>query len=294
MKKILLAYNPVSGHAAFKNKLDSVIENFQRRGIFLSVYRTRAEDNSAFADCVKIFQPEGIIAAGGDGTLHAVINLLMKSKIDLPVGIIGSGTSNDFATYLGINKNLEEYFDRIANFKTRRVDVGLVNGEKYFINVVSAGAFTAIAHEVNVKLKNFLGKPAYYIQGFKELTKFKAIIFNVTSNKVNFEFDAFLFIVLNSSAVAGLKNVADFAKVDDGELNLLAIKKCSTRKLFRITKNLFLGKGVDINDENIFHLQGKNFVITSANDLTSDIDGEIGAKLPIKIETVPNAVEIFV
>ena len=63
MKKILLVYNPVSGHAAFKNKLDSVIENFQRRGIFLSVYRTRAEDNSAFADCVKIFQPEGIIAA---------------------------------------------------------------------------------------------------------------------------------------------------------------------------------------------------------------------------------------
>ena len=67
MKKILLVYNPVSGHAAFRTRLDAVIENFQRRGIFLSVYRTQADDNSDFAECVKLSGADGIIAAGGDG-----------------------------------------------------------------------------------------------------------------------------------------------------------------------------------------------------------------------------------
>ena len=294
MKKLLLVYNPVSGHAAFKSRLDSIVEAFQQRGILLSLYRTRQEDNSNFAEIVRESRADGVISAGGDGTLHAVVNWIMASKIDLPVGIIGSGTSNDFATYLAINKNLEEYFDRIAKFQTRKVDVGLVNGEKFFINVVSAGAFTAIAHEVNVKLKNLLGKPAYYLQSLKELPNFKSATFKVDANGVNFEFEAFLFIILNSGTVAGMKKVADFAKIDDGELNLLAIKKCSPSQLLRISRNLFGGRGVNINDENIFSLQSSKFSISSTSDLTSDIDGEIGFKLPLTIETIPQALEVFI
>jgi len=163
MKKILLVYNPVSGHAAFKNQLDGMIENFQRHGICLSVYRTCAGDNSAFAECVKISQAEGIIAAGGDGTLHAVINWLKNFSLDLPVGIIGSGTSNDFAAHLNLSD--ENFFEVVASGRTRPVDLGLVNGKEYFINVASAGVFTNIAHEVDSHLKNFLGKSAYYLRG---------------------------------------------------------------------------------------------------------------------------------
>ncbi len=294
MKKLLLVYNPVSGHAAFKSKLDSIIEAFQRRKILLSMYRTRRDDNSNFADCVNESHVDGIISAGGDGTLHAVVNWLMKSKIDLPIGIIGSGTSNDFATYLGINENTESYFDRIAAGNTRKVDIGVVNEEEYFINVASAGAMTAIAHEVNVKLKNAFGKLAYYIQGLGELPKFKSIKIQVAANGVNFEFDAFLFIVLNSGTVAGLKKVADFASIDDGKLDFLAVKKCSPAKLIKITRSLFSGKGVNVKDENIFHLQAKKFFISSKTDLTSDIDGEIGSPLPIEIDTIPKALNFFV
>lgn len=294
MKKFLLVYNPVSGHAAFKSKLDDIIEQFQRRNILLTMYRTHKEDNSDFVDYINESHADGIISAGGDGTLNLTVNLMLQSKIDLPLAIIGSGTSNDFATHLGINKNLDEYFERIANFNTRRIDIGLVNESKYFVNVVSAGSMTAIAHEVNVKLKNFLGKPAYYLQGLKELPHFKSKHFNVESNNVNFEFDAFLFLVLNSSNVASMKNISDAVQIDDGELNLFAIKKCSTHKLLKLSRDIFRGKGVDIHNENIFHLQAKSFKISSDKDLTSDIDGEIGFKLPIKIDTLHNAVELFV
>ena len=290
MKKILLAYNPVSGHAAFKNKLDSVIENFQRRGIFLSVYRTRAEDNSAFAECVKIFQPEGILAAGGDGTLHAVINWLKKNSLDLPVGVIGSGTSNDFAAHLNLDD--EKIFDAVAAGRTRPVDLGLVNGKEYFINVASAGVFTSIAHEVNSRLKNFLGKSAYYLRGLGELKNFKTVPLEISADGENFSVAAFLFLVLNSPSVAGFKKISDTARIDDGKLDLLVLKKNSPSSLIPLAKKILAGESVQ-RDENIFSVQAATFEINTSAELVSDLDGEVGDTLPLTIETVRHAINFF-
>ena len=290
LKKILLVYNPVSGHAAFKNKLDAVIENFQRRGIFLSVYRTQADDNSAFADCLKFSGAEGVIAAGGDGTLHAVINWLKKISADLPVGVIGSGTSNDFAAHL--NMDDEKIFDAVAQGRTRPVDLGLVNGKDFFINVASAGVFTSIAHEVNSRLKNFLGKSAYYLRGLGELKNFKTVPLDITADGENFSADAFLFLVLNSPSVAGFKKISDAAQIDDGKLDLLLLKKNSPGSLITLAKKILAGETVN-RDENIFSLQAATFEIKSSAALTSDLDGEVGDALPLKIETVRHALNFF-
>ena len=290
MQKIFLVYNPVSGHAAFKNKLDTVIENFQRRGILLSIYRTQADDNSAFAECLKISGAKGIIAAGGDGTLHAVINWLKKNSINLPVGVIGSGTSNDFAAHLNIDD--EKIFDAVAEGRTRSVDLGLVNGKEYFINVASAGVFTSIAHEVDSRLKNFFGKSAYYLRGFGELKNFKAVPLEISADEENFSVDAFLFLVLNSPSVAGFKKISDTALIDDGKLDLLALKKCSPSALINLAKKILAGESIQ-GDENIFSLQAKTLEIKSSIELTSDLDGEAGDILPLKIETIKHALKFF-
>ena len=285
-----MVYNPVSGHAAFKNRLDDVIESFQRRGIFLSVYRTCADDNSAFVECVKSSGAEGVIAAGGDGTLHAVINWLKKNSIELPVGVIGSGTSNDFAAYLHLDD--EKLFDAVAEGRTRPVDLGLVNGAEYFINVTSAGVFTSIAHEVDSRLKNFLGKSAYYLRGLGELKNFKPITFDITADDKKFSVEAFLFLVLNSPSVAGFKNISSAAQIDDGLLDLLALKKCSVSSLVTLAKKILAGESVD-GDENIFSVQAKTFKISSSAKLTSDLDGEAGDPLPLRIETLRRALNFF-
>lgn len=290
MKKILLVYNPVSGHAAFKNRLDAVIENFQRRGIFLSVYRTCAGDNSAFVDCVRLSSAEGIIAAGGDGTLHATINWIKKNSFELPVGIIGSGTSNDFATHLELDD--EKIFDAVAEGRTRPVDLGRINGGEFFINVASAGVFTNIAHEVNSRLKNFLGKSAYYLRGLGELKNFKAVPLEITADGKNFSIEAFLFLILNSPSVASLKKISDAAQIDDGKLDFIALKKCSVPALIALAKKILAGEAID-HDENIFSVQGATFEIKSPAELISDLDGEVGDPLPLKIETFKHAINFF-
>ena len=287
----MLFYNPVSGHAAFKNKLDWIVEAFQRRGILVVFYRTRREGNEAFLPFVREVNPDGLLVAGGDGTVHEIVNLMMKGNLDLPLGIIGSGTSNDFATYLGVNTDLEAYLDTIAAGRTRRVDLGLMDGT-YFINVASGGAMACIAHEVNARIKNSLGKMAYYLKGIGELPKFRYFPLKIEADGAHYELETFLFVIINSPVVGSMKNVANGVAVDDGKLDLLSIGKCSIPKLMSITADLIAGKPVS-EREDVLHVQAKHFHIESGIPVESDIDGECGPMLPLTIETVPRAVAIY-
>ncbi|WP_278503536.1 diacylglycerol/lipid kinase family protein [Mitsuokella multacida] len=291
MKKLVLFYNPVSGHAAFKNKLDWIVEAFQRRGILVVFYRTRREGNEAFIPFVREVNPDGLLVAGGDGTVHEIVNLMMKGNLDLPLGIIGSGTSNDFATYLGVNTDLEAYLDTIAAGRMRRVDLGLMDGT-YFINVASGGAMACIAHEVNARIKNSLGKMAYYLKGIGELPKFRYFPLKIEADGAHYELETFLFVIINSPVVGSMKNVANGVAVDDGKLDLLSIGKCSIPKLMSITADLIAGKPVS-EREDVLHVQAKHFRIESGIPVESDIDGECGPMLPLTIETVPRAVAIY-
>lgn len=287
----MLFYNPVSGHAAFKNKLDWIVEAFQRRGILVVFYRTRREGNEAFIPFVREVNPDGLLVAGGDGTVHEIVNLMMKGNLDLPLGIIGSGTSNDFATYLGVNTDLEAHLDTIAAGRTRRVDLGLMD-DTYFINVASGGAMACIAHEVNARIKNSLGKMAYYLKGIGELPKFRYFPLKIEADGTHYELETFLFVIINSPVVGSMKNVANGVAVDDGKLDLLSIGKCSIPKLMSITADLIAGKPVS-ERENVLHVQAKHFRIESGIPVESDIDGECGPMLPLTIETVPRAVAIY-
>lgn len=287
----MLFYNPVSGHAAFKNKLDWIVEAFQRRGILVVFYRTRREGNEAFIPFVREVNPDGLLVAGGDGTVHEIVNLMMKGNLDLPLGIIGSGTSNDFATYLGVNTDLEAYLDTIAAGRTRRVDLGFMDGT-YFINVASGGAMACIAHEVNARIKNSLGKMAYYLKGIGELPKFRYFPLKIEADGAHYELETFLFVIINSPVVGSMKNVANGVAVDDGKLDLLSIGKCSIPKLMSITADLIAGKPVS-EREDVLHVQAKHFHIESGIPVESDIDGECGPMLPLTIETVPRVVAIY-
>lgn len=288
MKKIVLVYNPVSGKARFKRRLDGIIGKLQRRGCMVIPYRTTPE-NENLAEFIRQAEPEGIIAAGGDGTVHEVVNLVMHQGVDVPVGIIGSGTSNDFATYLRLDT--EDYFDRIADGKIMEVDLGKV-GDEYFINVASAGMVTSIAHEVDVKLKNTFGKLAYYVQGLKTLPQFKALDMVIRTEEEEIRERAFLFLIVNSSVVASFKNAARQASVQDGKLDLLLVKQCGIGELMTLTAELLAGKDVSGRKEVVYR-QAASFEVSCDTELVSDLDGELGPRLPLKIETIPKALKLF-
>ncbi|BEU87973.1 YegS/Rv2252/BmrU family lipid kinase [Selenomonas sp. TAMA-11512] len=289
MKKFLLVYNPVSGTASFRSKLDAVIAKFQEYNVLLTIYRTK-RDNADFLHCVELLRPDGIIISGGDGTVHEIVNRLVAAKMDIPIAIIGSGTSNDFATFLGLSSHPERCIEQIMAGRTMAIDLGRI-GDTYFINVASAGVLTNIAHEVDARLKNVLGKMAYYMKGVTEIPNFKSVHFTIDVDGRILEQDGYLFVVVNSGVVGSFNNVATKAVLDDGKLDLLLIKKSNVAKLMTLTAEIVSGKGV--LEKNILYLQGKKFVISADTELDSDLDGEKGPKLPLTIEAIPKAIRVF-
>ena len=290
MKKLMLVYNPVSGNASFKQRLDEMVWKFQERGCMLYLYRT-AKDLHTLPLYIREAGVEGVIAAGGDGTVHGIVNIIVKEELNLPMGIFSSGTSNDFATHLGLAGRLENYIDNILMGRTRWIDLGRI-GEEYFINVASAGVMTNIAHEVDVRLKNALGKMAYYLKGIGELPRFRSVKFTIEADGERYEEEGFLFVLVNSDVVAGFSNVAAQAKIDDGKLDFLLVRKCSIPELMALTAEIVSGRG--ISEKNVLYLQAKHFRISADTALQSDVDGELGTFLPLTVETMPRAIEVFV
>lgn len=290
MKRYVLVYNPVSGHATFRHSLDTIIEAFQRRRTVLIPYRTSLGD-TRMGDFIREIDPEGVLAAGGDGTLHEVINVMMREALPQPIGIIGSGTSNDFATYLGVNNDLEAYFDCIVDDISRPVDVGCANGE-YFINVASAGALTSVAHEVNVRLKHAMGKMAYYLRGIGEIPKLHTLHLHIKADGAEVETGAYLFVIVNSSVAGSMQNVAASAEIDDGKLDLLVAKDSGLTEFMALAKDVVSGT-IKPDEKNLLHIQAKSFVVEADEPTESDLDGERGPALPLRIETIKHAVRIY-
>lgn len=291
LRKFILVYNPVSGDASFKFKLDHVIENFQHKGCIVIPFRiTNKRDTSEFVLLIQQIPVEGIIVSGGDGTIHKVINIMLDYNLDLPLGIIPSGTSNDFAAYLQLEKNIDMCVDVVIQGAIKTFDVGKVN-DKYFFNVASAGLMTSVAHNADVVLKNMLGKMAYYFKGLGELPNFKALKMRITADDHVIEEDVFLFLVMNSGTVGGFPRLVPYAQIDDGKMDLLVVNKCNLPELM----SLFISflKGIHYDSKHVTYIQAKKICIECAEELDSDLDGELGPKLPLSIEVIPDKIKFF-
>lgn len=283
MKKIFLLYNPVAGKGTFKNKLDFVIDNFQQNGYMVTPYRlTLNEQVEEVIGKIDTNYFRAIVAAGGDGTLNSVVAGIIKHQIDLPLGIIPMGTSNDFANHLGIPKRIDYCIRTIIKNKPRYVDIGEVNGNTSFINVVSAGNLPSIAHNTNFAFKNNMGKLAYYINVLGQYPVFQPFKIKITANGKVYDEEALLFFVLNSPCAGGFKSLAPKATVDDGKFDVVLIKNCNLAEKLSLFMKIL--KGLHQNDDYVLYLQTDQLTVECDDDVETDIDGEKGPAFPMEIK----------
>lgn len=294
-KYVMLVYNPMSGSRIFPSKLDYFFEVFQSKNIEVRVLRTRtAEDFSAFLVGRDLEDCKAIIVAGGDGSVNQIVNSMMKNKVDLPLGVVPAGTANDFAKHLGLPMNLSDSFEHLAEFNVREIDVGKVNN-KYFVNVCCGGLFTNISQNIDIELKNTLGKLAYYIKGVQQLPKFQRIRFKITTDNQVIDDHFFLFLLLNGSSAGGFNKLGKNAVLDDGYMDFIGIKECSINYMPTLLKKIITGE----------HLEDKNVVFFKTNKIDieclegieafeeSDIDGEQGPDFPLKINVLNKVLKVL-
>ncbi len=287
---IALFYNPVAGGGAFKNNLDIVIHQFQKRG--LQVIPWRITNNAGIKEQLAKIDPDKfhtIIAAGGDGTVNGVVNAMMQCGLKIPLGIFPEGTANDVASYLKIPNKIKEYCRVVSEGHLLNIDLGLVNGE-YFINVASAGFLTETAHEVDHNLKNVLGKLAYYLKTIEKIPKIKPLQLQLTADGQRHDIEVFMFLILNGGTAGGFQGILPTGKMGDGQLDFLAIKSAPVPRFAQLIYKL--SKGQLLQDDHMFYCQGQDFILDLKPSVATDLDGERGPALPWKVNICPNALQV--
>ena len=131
-KKLLLIVNPCSGRAKMYTELLKVVEIFSYADFVVSVYPTKCKgDATEYAKKLTKDDFDLIVVCGGDGTLNEVIEGIMTSGSDIPLGYIPSGTLNEWSSGLNISRNIETAAKDIINGKKNKLDIGKFN-DKYF------------------------------------------------------------------------------------------------------------------------------------------------------------------
>lgn len=291
MKRARIIYNPTSGREIFRRHLAEVLEKLELAGYETSVHATTCEGDATVAAKNAVERGfDVIIASGGDGTLNEVVAGVSPFEKRPTIGLIPTGTTNDFARALRIPRDIDEAIDIIVRGETIPVDVGLMN-DRHFINIAGGGRMTELTYEVPSKLKTVLGQLAYYLKGIEMLPSIHSSNVKIEYDDEVFEGEVMLFLVGLTNSVGGLEKLAPNSSVNDGRFTLLVLKKCNIAEFIRVVSLALRGEHLD--DPLVISAQPKHVKITSNEEVLLNLDGEYGGTLPATFENRYRHIEMF-
>ena len=237
---------------------------------------------------------ERIIAGGGDGTINAVANALIgdgKQKPDITLGICPLGTANDFAKGCGLPADdLAECLRIACSRDGREIDVGILNGRN-FINVASLGFGAEITATTPTQLKKALGGAAYSLMGMVKAMNMSPYPGRVLIPGKQPIVGSILFAaVANNHFAGGGFDVAPLSKIDDGLLDLVAIRSDRRVNLRNIAKELENPMSPD--NVHVTYRQLAEFTIKSEQKLHCNLDGEPIHKKTLHFSVLPKHLRV--
>lgn len=222
-KKILLIINPVSGMrfgSLYIPKISSILASGGYE--VFTMLTTKRGDAENWA---KEYGPvaDVIVACGGDGTFNEVVagNLAGPNK---PMGYIPCGSTNDFASSIGLSSDIVTAAKNIAEGSSHSFDAGSFGGRS-FTYVASFGAFTRASYSTSQRSKNILGHLAYIFEGGMELKNLKPETISIEADHVLHQGDYIFGAISNSTSLGGILSISpDMVDMNDGEFECMLIR----------------------------------------------------------------------
>jgi len=240
------------------------------RATRFALYATNTVEEAR--DLAAKFAEEGepvVVAAGGDGTLNAVLQGLAGSVTAL--GVIPAGTMNVFARELGIPYgNLDKAFEVIEAGYIREIDLFAVNGSP-FMQMAGLGFDASVIEETTWESKKMLGPLAYLLAAVKVLGEKPPLMEVITADGRHEEGVAVL--AGNGTLYGGQFPLFRKANNQDEMLDVLVFKESGYRLVFDSLASLARG-GVDLSDS-VVHLQSERFSVRCDQEFPVQVDGEL-------------------
>ena len=290
-RKLLFVVNPHAGKEAIRSQMVRVLDTFVKSGWVPTVYISQRAGE--LPELVRKWAPEFdlVVCSGGDGTLNETLNGIMPLERRPLLGYIPAGTTNDFATSLGISKTVAKAALTAVAGVPVSLDVGRF-GKKYFAYVAAFGAFTDVTYSTPQQYKNTLGKLAYLIEGAQRLSSLKTYTIRLEYDDGCTEGEFLLGLVSNSSYVAGvpMSRWMD-TSMSDGLLEVTLVRRpAHMTELTRVASNLLKG---ELDPAYIFNVKTRRLRVMSAEPIPWTLDGEYGGSPgDVDIETLPRALTV--
>lgn len=237
-----------------------------------------------------------IIVAGGDGSVHEAVNGIMAADGTARLGVIPTGTGNDFAKASEIPLDWEHATtllgERIAaGAHWRRIDIGRMN-DRYFANGVGIG-FDAKVTKVARSYRWPIGDVVYLLALFRCIVD--GVItpdMTITSDEMTRSGPTTLVNVSNGAWVGGMFYIAPMADNSDGRLELLVADPVSRFRTLGLLPKILSGTHVGENE--VSHVSISRVLIEAAAPVPSHLDGEVMPPMTrFEIELLPAALDLL-
>ena len=278
MKKMLFIMNPCSGKRRANKCLVEILEIFNQANYLVTVQMTAGQGDAT--RIAKELSPgmDIVVCCGGDGTFNETVAGLRMTGLDIPVGYIPAGSTNDFAASLHIPGKPAVAAQAIARGQVRVLDIGQW-AHRYFVYVASFGAFTRSSYSAPQAAKNALGHFAYILEGMKDLNTLRPYRVKLTADGEVLDGEYLFGAVCNSTSIGGLMKLdPERVVLDDGKFEMLLVPNPRTAMdlqnlVLALLNQQYDSEGLVFRHVSAIHLE-------TEEDLPWSLDGEYAASAP--------------
>ncbi len=301
MKRVALILNPTAGGGSSSDLQQRVMRALVAHDRDVSVSYTSADPNSACELAMEANRSSDlVIAGGGDGTVHGVIQGLAGTRITM--GILPFGTANALARNLQLPTDPLRAVETLLTYKPRSIPLGRAEtsaASRWFAVMAGAGPDGTLIREMRPDIKAGFGRKAYYLEALR-------LYFTKRFPSFRVEYRLAGDLVWHTRQASGIMaaRVSDLGGLFTGltaSASLhhphLVVSVLSSPAHVALPAWMVLGRtGLGHINRWVSTLEVEELhcsLITPARQIFAQVDGEFAGELPLKLSIVPNALQLL-
>jgi YegS/Rv2252/BmrU family lipid kinase len=296
--RVLLLRNPRARRAPSEAALREAAAPLIEAGWRIELRSTRGPgEASRLAAEAAADGCDAVVAAGGDGTVHEVVNGLAGTAT--AVGVVPAGTSNVWAREARVPRGAAAALAFLAAARTARIDVGRVTfddgSSRRFLLMCSTGLDAEIVRRVGAggRGKRLLGPAWYAAHGVVHALRAAPVRATIEVDGTRFERELLLAVAGNTRLYGGVLPLTGGARADDGLLDLCAFSGASLLDRARLAARALRG-GLDRRaGDGVDYARGAEVRIEAERPLAVQADGEHIGETPVTIGVEPRALTVL-
>lgn len=293
---VWLIANPLAGGGRAIRHASLAARFLTRAGIAVRMlHPSSPEESTRAAAAAREVGARAVLACGGDGTVHAVLQALVGGSV--PLGVLAAGSGDDIAASLGFDTGSSEAsageaVQLIAAGGHRQVDVGEIDTadgtRRFFVGVLTTGFDSSVNERAN-RMPRLAGQ-RYNAALVRELASFRPLPYRVRMDDDLVEAEGTLVTIGNGSRYGGGMRICPDAVPDDGLLDVTWLGAVSKPTLLRVFPTVYSGRHVEHPAVQTYRARTLEI---EAPGQVAYADGERVGELPIRVSIRPAALRVL-